>query len=378
MTSARPAAGALRTEIVTDRGRLDAHEAAWNELLARSAIPLPVCGPAWFLAHLDHKLTPDCRWWCVMAFDGETLVGVLPLVTDPRRRGGLRDPSEYFMHDGAPVLEPGREADVVRALFDAAYEAIPDARRLAFGGLRASPVLDALRAQAWTAVRQEGVGAAVRIEGAFEDWTHTIGSNMRRNLRKAANRAARDFGAPPAPEFLTGDDAPLELLDEMARIEQTGWKADEGGAMGLRPDVQRFYATVLAGWKRAGFLEWHRLRFGDDTVALHLAVRIGPKLTLARICFDEAFGRYSPSGLLLLATFERAFADGGVRRVDCVERQAWQHNWRMESVPYHDVHAFRPGLLTLVTGYAPERLGCALRESRLLRRLLHRSSAESA
>ncbi|MDJ0974478.1 MAG: GNAT family N-acetyltransferase [Planctomycetota bacterium] len=378
MPSEPALAGDLSTIVVTDRAALDGFEEQWNALLARSAIPLPICGPAWFLAHIDHKRTADCRWWCAFAFAGDRLVGVLPLVSDPRSRGGLRDPSEYFMHDGAPVLEPGREAEVANALLEAAYAEVPEARRLAFGGLRDSPVLDALRAQSWTSVRQEGMGSAVRIEGAFEDWKRTIGSNMRRNLRKAANRVERDFGAPPQAEFLTGDDAPLELLDEMARIEQTGWKAEEGGAMGLRTEVQAIYADVIAGWKRAGFLEWHRLRFGERTVALHLATHIGPKLTLVRICFDESVGRYSPGGLLLMATFERAFADAAIHRVDCVERQPWQQNWRMEAVPYHDVHAFRPGLLTLVTGYAPERIGSALRESRFLRRLLHRAPAESA
>lgn len=372
------ASSALRTIVVTTRDALDAHEPAWNALLARSSLPAPLAGPAWFMAHLDHKLPPGMPWWCVLAYERDALRGVLPLVADERTRSGVRDPGEYFMHDGAPVLEPEREREVAEALFSTAYAAIPSARRIAVGGIRPSPVLDALRSLPRTTVRQEGMGAVVRIEGRFEDWQRRIGSNMRRNLRKAANRAHRELGRPAAFEFLTGPDAPLELLGEIDRIEREGWKGQEGGALGLRPQTHAFYADVLAGWKRAGFLEWHRLCLGGETAALHLAVRIGCKLTLARICFDEAFGRYSPSGLLLLATVERAFADGGIRRVDCVERQPWQDNWRMEAVPYHDVHAFRPGVLALLAGLGPERLGTALRRSRLLRRLVRPTPRESA
>ena len=208
--------------------------------------------------------------------------------------------------------------------------------------------------------------------GSFDDWYGTIGKNMRRNLRKAASRATKDFEGAPRLEFLTGDAAAVAWLDKVEEIEGSGWKGEDGGALGLVEDKSALYASVVQRWHDQGILEWHRLTFGEETVALHMAVRLGSKLTLMRICFDERFGRYSPSGQLLKATFERVFADGGIRRVDCVQRQSWQDNWRMEEVPYHDVHAYRPGLRATVLGLWPDQLGCALRNSSLLKRLLRR------
>ena len=53
MPSEPAGSGDLTTIVVTDRAALDGFEAQWNALLARSAIPLPICSPAWFLAHID-------------------------------------------------------------------------------------------------------------------------------------------------------------------------------------------------------------------------------------------------------------------------------------------------------------------------------------
>lgn len=371
-----PASPALTAEVVTTRAALTALEGAWNDLLARSAVPSPLFGPAWFQGYLDWKLKQDEPWWVVVLFEGDELRGALPLVLDTRRGGGVRVPAEYFMSDGAPVLEAGREREVAEALLEAAYEAIPQARRIAFGGMRvdAAPHL-ALASLARTTSRREGEGAAVPIEGDFDPWYRTIGKNMRRNLRKAASRATKDFEGAPLMQFLTGEEADVAWLKTVEEIEGTGWKGEDGGALGLVEDKSALYASVVRRWYDQGILEWHRLSFGGETAALHMAIRLGSKLTLMRICFDERFGRYSPSGLLLQATFERAFADGDIRRLDCVQRQTWQNNWRMEEVPYQDVHAYRPGLAATVLGLWPDRLGIALRGNPLLQRLLRRGSS---
>jgi len=348
-------------------------EAPWNGLLARSAAPAPFFGPAWFETYLDKKHPSARPWWCVFLLEGGSLRGVLPLVPDLRHGGGVRVPAEYFMEDGAPVLEPGREGEIARALLEAVYARIPEAHRIAFGELRAdAATYKALAALPRTTSRRDGEGAAVRIHGDFKVWYERIGSNMRRNLRKAANRVTRDFGAPPSAEFLTSPDTTTKWLDTLAAIERAGWKGASGVALGGAPNTQALYEDVVQRWQAEGVLQWHRLALGGQTAALHMAVRLGTKLTLVRICFDERFARYSPSGLLLRATFERVFSDGGIRRVDCVQHQHWQRNWRMDEVPYRRLYAHSPGLATMIGGLWPERLADALSRNRPLRRILHR------
>src|SRR5215216_6204435 len=73
----------LRVEIVRDIASLESHAAAWNRLALAASQRLPMLSHAWIAAYLAHRLAPGETWCCALAYDADSLVGVLCVVVTP-------------------------------------------------------------------------------------------------------------------------------------------------------------------------------------------------------------------------------------------------------------------------------------------------------
>ena len=80
-----PARPGLRVERVTDLDGLETHAAAWDALGAASTAPVPLVTAthAWTASHVACRLDESETWSCYLAYDGETLVGALPVARRP-------------------------------------------------------------------------------------------------------------------------------------------------------------------------------------------------------------------------------------------------------------------------------------------------------
>ena len=114
--------GSVSVEVIDSLGGLREQEAQWNELLHRSDVPHPMCSYAWIASFLEHLLEEDVGWFCLFVFDSIQLIGVLPVLE--RRRGPpfpvieRATPTNTHTISVGITAEPGREDDVVRALFE--------------------------------------------------------------------------------------------------------------------------------------------------------------------------------------------------------------------------------------------------------------------
>ena len=180
-----------------------------DQLAAASSDRLPMLSHAWVSSYLEHRNLGDAPWQCFLAYQDDELIGVLPLIAarEEEVRGRLRGPADSHTRSASPLLNgrrpvrPGRSGRCgVRA-----HTRV----RLRWYRVRDdSPVLASLpslkpRKRVLSPV--SGRGSLVRTTGPRCDFEDTLHSNFRRNLRKAANRAARDHSV--AFRFVGGAEA---------------------------------------------------------------------------------------------------------------------------------------------------------------------------
>jgi CelD/BcsL family acetyltransferase involved in cellulose biosynthesis len=347
----------LRVEALTAAADLTAHEHAWWALAREAPGPSPLRTPTWFLAHLEHKLAPGQRWRVMLAYDGPRLAGVLPVVeVAPRtlglRRARWRVPDEYAAESGDPLLARGLESQTLDALCRGLAHSAPGCLGVEIGRVRD----ESATARAVPRRAPDGVGSEIAVSGTAEAWLRAISENLRVNMRKAANRLERERPGAMRTEFLAGADATPGLLDEFAALEDRGWKGADGGALARAPAKLALYRTLIAGWARAGVLEWHVLRLEGRAVAMHMAVRLGRTLGLLRICYDETLGKHMPGNLLIKAMAEREHTDGRADAIDFLQSQTWNQAWRMRPVPYGAAFVPARGLAAALLGNLPAQL----------------------
>src|SRR5688572_1903774 len=316
----------------------------------------------WFAAHLEHKVGPEDAWLALLAYDGARLMGVLPLVRVAERTLGLdrsrwRVPGEYFRPDGDALLAEGLEGGTLAALLAALAEAAPGALGVDLGGIApASTTRRALDGAAGPRVplEPEADGAFIPVRGEFDAWYGTISENLRTNMRKAKNRLDREQPGALAFRFLAGAEATPAPLEEFARLEDAGWKGEEGGALARSSAKMALYRTLVSRWSARGVLEWHVASLAGRPVAMHMAVRLGRTLTLMRICYDETISKHMPGNLLIRAMVEREHATHASDLVDFVQTQPWNQNWRMTRYEYARASVPEPGLLPALLHLWPQ------------------------
>jgi CelD/BcsL family acetyltransferase involved in cellulose biosynthesis len=368
----------LRIEVVRRAADLGLHAEAWDALVAAQPWPSPLALSSWFAAFAEHKLEAGAAWLVLLAYDGLVLRGVLPLVqaaAGALRRRRWRVPGEYFTHDGDLLLDEGLEPVTLTELLEGLAAEEPGALGVDVGGIhpasRTRVALAGLHAAGGVPLETEAEGAYIPVRGSFDGWYAGISENLRVNLRKARNRLDREQPGALAFRFHARADASPALLDDFARLEDLGWKGEEGGALARSPAKLSLYRTLVARWAAAGVLEWHLATLAGRPVAMHMAVRLGRVLTLMRICYDETIAKHMPGNLLIRAMVEREHASRASDAVDFVQTQPWQHNWRMTRTAYARARIPEPGLLPALGGL-PRRTSALLRRIPGLRSLVHR------
>ncbi len=260
--TAAPARGAIHCEVVTDLGEVEALAPSWEALLERSRCNRAFSSPRWFLASC--QVMPERRPYLVVARRGRELAGVLPLRVDAARRtaelGGLLSDYNDVVADAAA---PG----VAAALLAFAGRAPHPFDRLLLGRLRPdSCCLRALPMLAPSAGRHlldSRICPYARLPASFAEYLRTRGERLRKGLRNAANRAARQGAAVRelTPAELPGGalpDAFLRLHDERF----------DGRSCFAVPVHRRFAAAVLPPLFAAGRLKVFGLLRGTELLGI--------------------------------------------------------------------------------------------------------------
>jgi CelD/BcsL family acetyltransferase involved in cellulose biosynthesis len=330
---------------------LSSHRAAWDRLAWDAPQRVPTILPAWVESSLRHGLRPSERWFCVFAYRGDLLVGVLPVIVTPQLLLGSARPRLRTIYDGVTTftgdipLSRDRSGAVLDALLSEARRQVPGHTGVAFRSVRQSSPL-------WEALNQSIHGYVVRpgeeVSYSRVDlagWHESLlSSNLRRNLKRYRVRLEGKGQVEVRIEPARPGES---LLTEFLALEAAGWKGRAGTAILQRPRELAFYTDLINTLREQGRLEWQTVRVGGRLIAAGFGVRCGDALVLPKIAYDEEFADYSPGSLLTHAVMVDASARN-LCEINHLSRADWHGYWQMDKDRYSDVLLVRSAMLPLV------------------------------
>ncbi|PKN64377.1 MAG: hypothetical protein CVU57_15010 [Deltaproteobacteria bacterium HGW-Deltaproteobacteria-15] len=347
----------MHIEKIDDFNHLSSYSDSWNKLAFDAPQKLPTLSYAWVASFYEHMLLPGESWLCLMAMEGEELVGVLPVVISPHRVFGLKRPNIMAPHNSHTfsvdfLAAGGIEHQVLPALLDSLLQLQPNAFGFFLDRLTEnSPTLSVLKSELKhaTIVKEfNGFGSYLKIAGSFEDYRNRLDRKFTKNLTR--RRKKLSCSTEICTENLSGPDANKNHLARFMKLESSGWKGRSGTAIELSPPLVSFYSTLISRLSRLGWLEWHFLSTGDRTVAGSLAVKMDRTLVGLKIGYDEEFSTYSPGHLLIEQLIERAFREQDIDEINAVTDMAWNAVWGMDKRPHFNLCIYPNHPLSFIFG----------------------------
>jgi hypothetical protein len=337
---------------------LEPHAWAWNNLAFQAPQQLPDLSYAWIVSHLEHQLKSTESWFCLLVFDQDSLVGVLPVVVTSQKRMGLtfrrlRTPYNDQTASVDFLIEAGREKEII-PLFLAQLQQI-EPRWFSFEMRRlpdCSPALSLMNRD-FKGIRLVSVfdhwGCFIRVRGKAKEFQEKLRPNFKKKLRQYERKflALKDAKI----SYVSGSTLSEGDLLRFMQVESSSWKYAGGTAIVQSPSLVSFFQTLTRRLRDLGWLEWQFLEAEGHPIAALMTIRVDRSLVALKICFDEAYAAISPGIYLLAKTVERAFASGRVEEVNLLTDYPWFHNWPMEKRAYYTVWLFPSRFFPFVFGY---------------------------
>lgn len=257
--------------------------------------------------------------------EGERLAGVLPIAT--QRLRGLALATENWTQRaralGDPLLRTGEEAAFWRA-------ALPALAREPGHYLRLS-ALDAdsasTRALQQVLTEQERPFYRTRsysraeltgdLSSAEHAAAHVRGKVLKEHRRLRSRLAER--GELRFDRLVPGAD-PGPWIDDLFRLEISGWKGRDGVAAAADPATDRCFRDMLTQAHGRGRLDFHRMRVGDTVLSMLANLEAGDEAFQLKIAYDEEWASFSPGVLIEMEYLTHALDVRRLRRVDSCAR----------------------------------------------------------
>lgn len=255
----------------------------WRRWQARASGCAPVVAPEFFALTAQHLAGGEPV--AVEVAAGRT-GAVLPLVRRGRTLASLRT------HHN-PWFDVAGDDEALGALWRAVC-ADPDWRSLHLDGLLAGSALsrafaDGARRDHYPAFVQLTSRAPYMLLDRFED---RIDRELRRALRRRSKRL-------DGVEFERVTRFDPEAVEDLITLEASGWKAEQGTAIGSSAATRAFYEQLIAAFAARGQLSLSFLRAGGRRIAVQLALEDEDACYLLKIGHDPAHRAAGPGHLLI-------------------------------------------------------------------------------
>jgi CelD/BcsL family acetyltransferase involved in cellulose biosynthesis len=339
-------AAGTRTVTVRDFDALQPHLEAWDRLAWDAPQRLAALLPAWADAGFRYGPEPGEHWLCTFAYEGNRLIGVLPLISGAHPILGskwpvLRTCDRHVLVEKV-VLAPDRAAIALQALLASVRQQVPNHLGVDLMALRrGSPVLEALKQGIDGYIMHQGSRAhnsVLDVRGDFETYLSNL-KNMRSNLNRYRRKLEKRGNV--SVEILRGPSASEEFLDEFLHLEASGWKGRGGTAILQNENSHAYHKTLIKNLAARGCLEWYLMRVDGRLVAARFAVRCGSALMLPKVAFDEDYAECRPGMLVTGEVLKEAFARPEIEEINPLSNAEAHRYWHMVKDEYTTIHLVR-------------------------------------
>ncbi|NOU36469.1 MAG: GNAT family N-acetyltransferase [Kiritimatiellaceae bacterium] len=343
--SASPS-GSLRIVEVDTFPELGKHADAWAELLLQSTTASPMLSYPWISAFFEHRLIPGERWLCLFAYEGDRLVGVLPLITVRSYKLPLRPVLLFKMpHDLLHTASVdcltlrGREnllgtfikhLQVSRKGWPLIrFRSLPDS----------SPSMICFKQKECSAVcRPAGAENFIRLPVDYNAYHEGLSHGFRRQLK----RRGRKLEELPDVRFLLRETSRTvaENLAHFMEVESSGWKGERNSAIQDDRENAALFLAAAERLERHGWMEWNFLEADGKTIAAHFAMRINRTLYVIKIGYRDDYSFCTPGNLLFAKVIENSIAQGDVDEINCMAVCDWHKEWNVQGRSLYDLVVF--------------------------------------
>jgi len=364
--------------LATTTAELERYAVEWDRLAEQAPHRVHTISHAWIASFYEHFIPSGARPACILAFDGEALVGVMPLVMSKKYNSFFTKvevcPPANRQTFAADLVCRSNDADeIIDAMVGGLDRFLRGEWELSFHHVsERSEVVRHFRAKSGRTLsfsEIDGYGNFVPVEGSFEDYLGSLRHEFARNLRRVGHKLERfpDYRL----DFSKGDDAGGSRISRFLTLEASGWKGQQGTAILCDKSEQAFYREFTRRLDRRGWLRWHELHADGALLASQMAVQIGRVLYVWKIAHDEKYKAFAPGNVLMLETIRMAFAEGGTDEVNCLTNSAWNRDWNMRQRAYYNVLVWPRRPLPFLAGYCRVRSKVFLRRVPLAKRFYH-------
>ncbi len=341
---------------------------AWTRLYHSAGCSSPTMTFSWIHSFLENPPDHVKSWKILLAHENDELVGVLPVI-ETSSKPGLETPFDWHTISVDFLLKSGREFEIIEVMVEHLSSIYPRWSHLILRRIpESSPVVAAATARpsCWRRfLEYNGRGSYLEIQNNFESFYSGLSKNFRKNLKKSI-RHMESLGS-VSLKVIKGREITEHDIDRFLKLESSGWKGQSGSAIGKSSRLIAFYKSLCLRLADDNILEWHFLQTDTDLLAAQMAFRIGNRLTINKIAYNESFSHYSPGNYLFLKTVENTYNTGDIREIDCLTDMSWHRNWELDRRNYFDIHIFPDTLSSFILGVFPLKMKTILKKTRMAR-----------
>lgn len=304
---------------------------AWQGLFQTCQNPCFYNDWRWHQAVQQHLTPCNIRYFAV--YEGETLIGIVPLNRYTRRRFGL--PIVYLTFPTHPVIDL---ADIVLRrdkfhidLLDVVLRYINRQRLFRWDALDLSRFPS--RSSTYALIGKHAVTAhrsAFVERGVDGSLLTPLSKKQIKNTRRHLNKAKRQYGDVTFTRTRSVQDIGA-AYDLFLEVEASSWKGADGTgtAIRLQPRARAFFQAVLEQFSSTGDAQVNVLYVNGKPAAAQLALRMQDRLALLKIGYDEALKDIGPGGAALLSCLEQE--SDSTRELSLVTDPPWAQRWHFQT-----------------------------------------------
>lgn len=333
--------GNIRLVDVRTLDELASHEEAWNALFIKADRLSPLLSYPWMRAFFENLVRPPEKWLCLLAYENDMLIGILPLVSSYAFRilgfslHLFKLPYHYAHTSGTDGLTlPGREE--VFGVFMEYLKSFP--RTLPCLSLKhvpehyASVKYTARNPRTLCVVKKPaGFECFIDLPESAEKYTAGLHSKFRQNLR----RSARELEKIPDVRFLFCDQTRTaqENTARFLEVETRCWKGRDKTAVQNFPGCAEIFTAAAEGLAQQEMMCLSFLESGEKTIAAHYAMRGGRTMYILKMAYDEEYTPAAPGNLLMHNVIEAAANSGAFDEINLISNPKGIDKWNVQRRP---------------------------------------------
>ncbi len=307
------------------------HALSWDELARNTSNPNPFFESWCLLPALRHLGSEGVQVLVVWEDDScQTMLGLVPIVAERKYRGLPIARTGIWRHDYCflctPLIVRNRSADVLQCMLDyinghkdlssfvSMYWLAGESEIISTVASGAIPGVE-------SKVNPRAVSRAmVTSVGDYADvFLPTINKKKRKELRRNKNRLSEqgDLKTLLIDEN-SSETVAKNAVQEFFKLENQGWKQEEGTAIACDIEHQRYFEACLLEGMANGGAQIVTMTLDAETIASVIVFRSMTRAyaCTVKIATDYEYKQYSLGSLLILETTQLAFADDDVLQMD--------------------------------------------------------------